>query len=181
MDNPQERLISKDFAAGLIVGEGWFGLTVQKRPRLKTKFGFSIMPRFCLQMQDRATVERFVASLKRWGLAVWVNDTQRGMRVEACGLKRVGRLVEFFLSRLTGQKRLAAMTVKKFIDLRLSKAQCEPYDEREFSLVEIIRQVNAGEKRQRISLAKVREVRAHNKRVRNRWESESSEAICCAS
>ena len=142
MENPQERLVSKEFVAGLIVGEGWFGLTVQKTPRLKMKYGFTIRPRFALQMNDTETMEMVIASMKAWDLPVWVEKTRKGTRIAVGGMKRTKRIAEFFIPLLTGEKRKAAEIVKEFAELRLSKPQNAPYGEDEFHLVERIRGVN---------------------------------------
>lgn len=152
MDNQQERplALSHDFVGGLVTGEGWFGLTMQTTPRLKTKHGYTIVPRFTIQMNDVATMERFIATLDKWGCGYYVprlikrpSKAQReGLRVEIAGMKRVQRFCAEILPHLTGQKREAAAIVSAYVDLRLSKKQADPYGEEEFELVNRLRYVN---------------------------------------
>lgn len=139
MDNPQERLVSREYVAGLITGEGWFGLTVQKTPGLKTKNGFTLRPRFCIQMNDLETMDILANSWKSFGLPLYLIPTSKGIRLEVAGVKRVSRVVEEFLPLLTGRKKMAASIVKEYIDLRLQKPQNSPYGKEEFDLVNRLR------------------------------------------
>ena len=162
MDNPQERLLSKDFIAGLIVGEGWFGLTVQKTPRLKTKYGFTLRPRFAIQMNDEETMSMLRASLDAAGIAYHV--PKDATRVEIAGMQRMVRLTDWILPHLTGDKLRAAKIVREFCDLRMSKKQSEPYGPDEFRLVDKIRAHNAGNgDKAGASLGELRDVRLSQK------------------
>lgn len=152
MGNQQERpqALSHEFVGGLVTGEGWFGLTMQTTPRLKVKHGYTIVPRFAIQMNDFATMERFITSLDEWGCGYYMprltkrpTKAQRdGLRVEIVGMKRVQKFTTLILPHLAGQKREAAAIVKAYVDLRLSKPQASPYGEDEFELVNRLRFVN---------------------------------------
>lgn len=144
MDNQQAKL-SREFVAGLICGEGWFGITSQKQPSLKTKNGFTLRPRFCLQMDDVETMGMVAASAAAWDLPVYIPHMSRaGLRIEVAGCKRVLRWLDFFLPQLTGTKRAAAQIVHDFIVMRLSKPQPSPYGDEEFAFVNRLRTINAG-------------------------------------
>jgi hypothetical protein len=154
LGNQQERpqVLSHDFVGGLITGEGWFGLTMQTTPRLKTKHGYTITPRFAMQMNDFETMSRFLATLDEWECGYYIprlvkrpTKAQRdGLRVEIVGMKRVKKFIDIVVPHLAGQKRQAAEIVQQYVDLRLSKAQAAPYGEEEFELVNRLRYVNGA-------------------------------------
>jgi hypothetical protein len=154
LDNQQERpqVLSAQFVGGLITGEGWFGLTMQTTPKLKVKLGYTITPRFAMQMNDFETMSLFIATLDAWECGHYIprlvkrpTKAQRdGLRVEIVGMKRVKKFVDIVLPHLTGQKREAAEIVQSYVDLRLSRPQAAPYGEREFDLVNRLRYVNGA-------------------------------------
>lgn len=152
MGNQQERpLLSHDFVGGLITGEAWFGLTMQKAPRLKTKHGFTVRPRFALQMNDRETMTALFETFDEWRVPYYVVDHRAkvkswndSLRVEVAGMKRVKKLLEVTRPHIHGDKRRAADLVWEFILLRESKAQADPYGEEEFRIINHLRFVNGG-------------------------------------
>ena len=135
-------MITPDYAAGLICGEGWFGLSVQKVPRLKLKHGFKIEPRFSIQMNDTETMVALGEALKSWGLPVYYDPGKHGTRIGIAGLKRVSKYAEFFGPLLTGKKREAADIVLEFCRIRLEKKAPTPYGAEEAALVNRLRSVN---------------------------------------
>lgn len=145
MENPQERLtLSKEFVAGLIVGEGYFGLSVNKSPRIRTKWGFSIRPAFSMQMNDLETMKAVLAAFKEWELPAYVSEPKgKSLRIDVVGHRRVLKIIEFFGPLLTGDKKRSASIVQEFIELRFSKSQSSPYGDDELELVARLRQVNA--------------------------------------
>jgi len=155
MANQQERLA---FVAGLITGEGWFGLTCQKSVKqLKTKNGFTIYPRFCLQMNDMETMESVAGLFNELGLSYHVSHTKGGMRIEAVGMKRVKRIASTFSPYLQGNKKAAARIILEYIALRESKPQNAPYGDEEFRLVNLLRNVvNAGNGKRQVSSETIR-------------------------
>jgi hypothetical protein len=147
-DNRQERPLSREYVAGLIVGEGCFTIVVSRRAeRLKHKHNFVMKPMFAMSMKDIETMNLVCHALDSWGLSYLREDlTAKSMvRVSAYGIKRVSRIIECFLPYLTGTKRLAAEVVMEFMRLRLSKPQASPYGEEEFALANRLRtEINAG-------------------------------------
>ena len=152
MDNPQGEGLTPEFVAGLIVGEGWFGLQVTKRSAITMRHGFTIMPRFCLQMNDRETMQSVISSWKFWGLPAWIVDGKNNsLRLEGAGHKRLKKIAEFFLPYLTGKKRRAAECVLEYITLRQGKSHQAPYDKEEFALVNKLRfEINDGRLKRRL-------------------------------
>jgi hypothetical protein len=145
MGNPQERLVTKQFIAGLITGEGWFSVTRQKSSDHALRYGFTLRPRFCLSMTDRETMRLVLRTWEHLGLPVRTVDTAGGLRLEIGGMDRVAAILRVFRPLLTGNKRRAADLVQAYIDLRNAKGRAPAhYDEREFSIVGQIRAVNAG-------------------------------------
>jgi hypothetical protein len=147
MDNQQERQLSKDFVGGIITGEGWFGLPVQKNGHLRLRLGFHITPRFCLQMNDKETMLAVSRSFNAWGIGhrIYTPPNGKSFRLEFAGHKRMMRLLDLILPHLYGKKKEAALVVKKFIDLRQSKPFRSPYGQEEFTLVDKLRwEVNDG-------------------------------------
>lgn len=154
MDNQQERpRLDPFFVGGLITGEGWFGLTTQKTPGLKMKHGFTIRPRFAIQMNDRATMEALMDTLKAQGIGFYVVDARAkqkswndSIRIEIGGMKRVKNFLSSYFDYLYGDKKQSAQVVRDYIELRESKAQADPYGEEEFRLVNMLRFLNGGNK-----------------------------------
>lgn len=177
MGNPQERPLSREFIAGLVVGEGYFGITVRRTTRLKMKHGFTLCPVFTLQMRDLVTMRRLVSSLEHYGLSFYVPRSQKhilGERIDMQGMKRVKRFISFIGSHLTGEKATSASIVSEFIELRLSKAQSAPYEEEEFRLVDRILAANSGKNRLVASTGALKDIRSWQRTTKER--SQLSEA-----
>ena len=170
MDNQQERLVSNDFIAGLMAGEGTFTLGVFRKGK-KTR----ITPLFSMQMNDGETMRIVHASLLQQGLpSNMYHRPNRGCwTLQAAGFKRVLRYLETFQPLLTGTKQEAADIVGAFIASRAQVSKYEAYSEYELGLVEKIRTVNGVPGRKRTTLEGVREEQAAR-----RWKTKpgSSEA-----
>ena len=181
LGNPQERLeatlLGHDYVGGLFTGEAWFGLTTQKTPKLKVKNGFTIRPRFAIQMNDLETMTMLADTLTAWGVAHYFNALRKrdenwvqSVRIEVSGCKRVDRLLDEVLPHLTGTKHRAATLVKEFIDLRASKAQASPYGDDELRIVNELRGVNGGNLGNKTLLESSETIRRTLKRVKTRYE-----------
>lgn len=145
-DNQQESpVVSKEFVAGLLVGEGYFGLSIVRNPRLKLKGGFQIVPRFALHMKDEDTMNMVIDAFKDWDLRVYVEPQNKtnGKRISTAGGKSTLPVIQAFLPWLTGNKKQAALLVQEFIGLRRSHPK-RPYDDRETRIVNNLREVNGG-------------------------------------
>jgi hypothetical protein len=176
LGNPQERpeadALSHDAVAGLFVGEAWFGLTTQRTPKLKVKHGFTIRPRFAIQMNDLEAMAALSLTLDKWGIPhsllakkskgeTW-NDSAR---IEIQGCKRLQNLLNVILPHLFGNKRRAAELVLEFIELRASKVQASPYGDDEIRIVNELRAVNGGNRGNKILLESSETIRRTLKRV----------------
>jgi len=136
----------KAYAAGLMTGEGYFGISIVKSPRLKLKHGWKLSPRFAIYMHDKETIEWMASLFEELGLPAYVSARGVGRRIDAQGCKRVRSILSEFLPYLTGQKLRAAQLVSEFIEIRLSVPQNSAYGQREIEIVNELRSVNGGSK-----------------------------------
>lgn len=142
-DNQQERsILSPDFLAGLIVGEGsyFIGIRRQKKP-----YGYyiTVYPAFSMRMNDVETIERVIESFEAHGLDIYRNTAvyHRCVNVSVIGLQQMRRHLDFFLPLLSGKKQQAAEIVSKFTDSRLANAN-KRYLESDIDLLEQLREIN---------------------------------------
>lgn len=171
MDNQQERLVSTDFVAGLITGEGTFTLGVFRKGK-----NVRITPLFSMQMNDGDTMRDAAAALQNAGLPCHIyHRSQRGCwTMQAGGHKRLRRYLDVFLPLLRGKKLEAALIVDEFIRSREGGTKFDPYTDEQLALVDKIRSVNGVPGRKRTAIDDLRGSQ------RNRqWKArpESSEAI----
>ena len=138
MDNQQERLMRLAYVAGLIAGEGWFGITVLRRERK-----LQLVPRFAIQMNDKATILWAADVFKEYGFPHHVTKTQD--RIEIVGLKRLARFLPGIVPLLTGHKQAVAKVVQEWVEYRLTQPyHFVNYTEHDIDLVNRIRTMNAG-------------------------------------
>ena len=149
MDDQQGRLVSLDYIAGLITGEGCFCLAVQRIAARKGQL--RITPIFDIFMSDRETIHIVAESLKSYGLPVYLQDREKAARnhmgIHASGMLRVKRYCETFIPLMTGQKQAAAELVFEFINSRLAverDGKKRPYTYEELHIVEKLRSVNGN-------------------------------------
>ena len=143
----QQRSLSTDFAAGLIVGEGCFYVAEGRRKGQKwTRF----IPGFAISMADKITMNLFIEYAKANNLPLYVQiktpvkGRKEQLRIHVVGLGRTKKWVDHFIPYLTGDKLLAAESVQLFIESRLSKPGRPPYTEEELSFINASRLVNFG-------------------------------------
>lgn len=154
MGNEQVRPLSAEFVAGLLVGESWFGLTVQNTKH----HSWTIRPRFCIQMDDLETMAQVIDFFKENDLPAYiVNPKRGGIRLEVGGIKRVKKLLEFFLPLLTGHKRDVAKVIQEYIDLRLSRPKHSgSWTEMELALANKVKSLNAGNGKRKVTSETIR-------------------------
>lgn len=153
MGNQQERLVSLDFAAGLIVGEGCFCFNI-----VRNNGRGLINPIFQLFMTDRETVEAFYATLKHHRLPGYFQTRpprgnireQYGVRIH--GVKNIKRLADTFIPLLTGEKLQAATLAKEFCDWRLELGEKAGYGPADVDFVAQMRQINGNRTHAKIAL-----------------------------
>lgn len=145
-------MLSLEFVAGLITGEGCFCFSVQRVKRRKAGDGLRITPIFAMYMSDRETVQAVADSLRHHGLPVYQADRPKAGRgqcgVMVNGIARVLRYVDTFEPLLTGQKKRAAEIAGEFCRSRLETPNGAghgyPYSERELELVRESRRNNGN-------------------------------------
>lgn len=145
-----EMILSLDYLAGLIAGEGSFCLAVQHRKHTNTR----IFPIFAIFMADRETIELAAASLRHHGLPVYVTERPKAgngqVGIHISGFKRCRQYCETFIPLMTGQKRQAAQLVLDFIEDReasgAASGKTVPYTDRQKNIVHKLRSVNGNTK-----------------------------------
>jgi len=161
VENQQKRsVLSLDFLAGLIVGEGTFNLIlVRHHDKRDDRDYVAIKPNFKLKMNDLETMELVAATFEHHGLAYYRLDIpgsgniKTAVSFEARGLKRVSRVADLILPYLTGAKREAAQLVADYCAKRFSsKWAWEGYDEEDVATIERLREVNGIAGASRLSL-----------------------------
>lgn len=141
-DNQQERsIVSPEFLAGLIVGEGSYCIAIARN---KATGYISLNPMMSLRMNDLETIDRVCEAFSYYGLDLYRNPAMyhRCASVSVVGCKRLRPHLDFFLPLLTGKKLEAAMIVAEFVDRRLGPKRNLSYTEEDVNLVERLREVN---------------------------------------
>lgn len=154
MDNQQERsTLSLEFLAGLIVGEGSYGIGIVRQ----TKF-IELRPHFTLRMNDLETIDRLQESFAVYRLPLYRTPKLYAgcATVTVTGIKRLRQHLDVFLPLLTGKKAEAAQVVSDFIDRRLTEAFWRNYDETDIQAIERLREIN-GPNARRLSLEILRD------------------------
>jgi hypothetical protein len=155
LDNQQGRSIaSLDFIAGLIVGEGSYGINVHRPKKGKWEF----KPCFSLRMNDVDTIDLLQFSLVEHGLSIYRSPGvyKRCHTVRVDGLLRVKRHLDVFYPLLTGTKKIAAGIVYEFTNYRLGLPQKSKYTEKDISFIERLREVN-GPSARRVPIETLRD------------------------
>ena len=141
MDNQQERLVSLEYIAGLITGEGCFYLAIQQRRNKSPR----VIPGFRIFMNDQETILAASRTLEAHNLPVYLYERKDGgLGIHATGFKRAKRYTETFIPLLTGNKKCAAEIVDSFIDSRMSKNRMEKFSSDELALIESLRRTNGN-------------------------------------
>lgn len=150
MDNPQKRpILSLEFVAGLIVGEGSYWITIA---RSKKKETLEFRPGFSLRMNDLETIDLVQEAFSAYGLSLYrrgdyLYDKGRGKptaQIMVTGLQRMKTHLDVFLPLLTGTKKEAAEVVSAFVDKRLAEGGtwATRYDDEDISYIERLRAIN---------------------------------------
>lgn len=153
MDNQQERLVSLEYVAGLMAGEGSFCFNI-----VRNNGRGLINPVFQLFMTDRDTVEAVYETLHHHDLPGYFytrpakgnSREQYGVRIH--GVKRVKRICETFVPLLTGEKLRAAEITQAFCVRRLSLHEKAGYGPKDVEFVARLRMVNGQRTHNKVSL-----------------------------
>ena len=158
-DNQQERpVLSLDFLAGLIVGEGSYHLAIV----IQRKTGYvEVRPQFSMRMNDLETVDQVIESFHAHGLALYCTPGlyQSCRQVVCYGQKKMRPHLDTFLPLLTGKKLQAAAILDEFLALRADHHK--GYDERDIALIERLRGIN-GPSARRLDIGILRD---HTRRI----------------
>jgi hypothetical protein len=143
MGDQQERLLSLDWAAGLIQGEAHFGFLIWQRRKDSMVF----FPVFQISMKDEWAINRLKDVLAENGISVTIPRAPSlqkvGMhRIAIRGHGRLTRLLEVMMPRLGGDKKKSAQFVYDFLKSRTGKPKASPYSPSEVALVIASREFN---------------------------------------
>lgn len=155
-DNQQERpILSPDFLAGLIVGEGSYFIGI-RRQRKPYGYYITLYPGFGMRMNDHTTVGRVCQAFEHYGLDFYNNTAYKGcVGVTVIGLGQMRKHLDFFLPLLTGKKQRSAQIVSEFTNSRLANTN-KHYTEADVDLVEKLRGIN-GPSRARLPIGILRD------------------------
>jgi len=153
MGNQQERLISLEYVAGLMTGEGSFCFNI-----VRNRGRGVINPVFQMFMTDRETIEFVYSTLKRHDLPGYFytrpakgnSREQYGIRIH--GVKRTKRICDVFVPLLTGEKLRAALIMSGYCERRLSLPEKAGYGPRDVKYVADMREVNGQRTHNKTSL-----------------------------
>jgi len=140
LDDQQERPLSLDWAAGLIVGEGCFGFTLQRKKHNVVR----VTPVFSIGMKDQEAIDTLDRILKEHDLPVYRTGYGEMHTIQVSGLKRLKRYTDVLHPALVGQKKEACRIVGLFVGRRLARPYNSPYSDEEIELVKASRLNNAG-------------------------------------
>jgi hypothetical protein len=113
------KVISDEALAWFFMGEGSFGIHLEKCPRVRT--GFRFVPRALVVNKDLALIREIELWLKLRGFKSQIRKQERPngaiyALTMARGYEPVKRLIEIFLPHLKGVKKREANMLKRFIE-----------------------------------------------------------------
>lgn len=146
-DNQQERpILSLEFLAGLIVGEGSYSLAIARGRKKKPHHRevMEIRPMFSLRMNDLETIDQVQEAFLAYELDIYRNPNlyARCANLSVTGVARMRKHLDVFLPLLTGKKLQAAAVVSEFCNRRLTDAFHKRYTEDDVMLIERLRTIN---------------------------------------
>lgn len=149
-------MLSPGFIGGLIVGEGSYGIYIVQ-PKRNSSY-ITLKPGFSLRMNDLDTIARLCEAFDHYELPYYRGEKlyARCATVQVFGMKRMRKHLDFVLPHLTGVKLEAAQIVDTFVARRLAVKQPTPYDERDVTAIERLREIN-GPSTRRLSLGILRD------------------------
>lgn len=152
MDNQQERLFHIGYLLAMLDGEG----STQFQCKVKTKSGNYYRPKISIFNNNPHIIQQTINALKFLEIPfhVWT-PTKKALekrvvyRIEIVGLKRCKRFAEVVSNYPFGKKERIGV-IKDYIDLRESiettqrqSGHYKSYGEKEYSLVEKLKELNA--------------------------------------
>lgn len=135
--------MTPEFIGGLVVGEGYFGISVRKY-RATSRHMITMLPASSVGMNDVDTIDAVSAFLKESDIAHWVfrHKTKRYAQINIHGLKRLSRFLPWVMPHLTGDKMKCANNLNEYVQYRLGLPHRSPVTERDLQFVRIARSLN---------------------------------------
>lgn len=131
-------MLTVEFLAGLIVGEGSYSIAIARTPR-----SLHLRPTFAMRMNDVETIDLVAQSFAAHGHPLYrLPGLYKGCAsVTAGGVARMRTHLDFILPHLTGTKLDAAAIVSEYCDRRIAVSK-QPYDETDVHFIERLREIN---------------------------------------
>lgn len=163
LGNPQGNLLSKDWLAGLFVGEGCFTIGAFRLKQSKSGW-LRLSPIFSITMSDWDTMQLVVDSMRHYGYKIHVGtqqaESRQGrkpmMRIQSTGIGSVGVIARDFAPLMSGHKKTAAEIVARYCERRLNRHK-RGIDEDDVRDVEEIRAVNGNNGGRKYSVRDLRD------------------------
>lgn len=135
--------MTPEFVAGLMVGEGYFGISVRKQ-RMTNRHGISMLPAASVGMNDVDTLTVVSDYLKEVEIPHWVfrHKTKRYAQINIHGLKRLSRFLPWIEPYLTGDKAKAEANLHEYVQYRLALPHQSPITQRDLEYVRTARSLN---------------------------------------
>lgn len=148
MGNPQERpfRLTPQSVAGLMVGEGYFGISV-RNDRRTSRFKIQMLPSASFGMNDVEAVAQVSAFLTECGIAhvYWKNKKKKHATLNIHGLKRLNIFLPWILPHLFGEKKLCAENLYEYVQYRLSQPHQAMLTDRDLDFVQRARSLNGAQ------------------------------------
>lgn len=148
MGYPQERppSLTPQSVAGLMVGEGYFGISV-RNDRRTNRFKIQLLPQASFAMNDVEAVKVVSDFLREEGIehVYWKHKTKQHAIVNIHGLRRLNIFLPWIMPHLFGQKRECAENLYEYVAYRLSQPHQAMITERDLDFVEKARNLNGSQ------------------------------------
>ena len=148
MDNPQElppRLTPQSIA-GLMVGEGYFGISV-RNDRRTSRFKIQMLPQASFAMNDVEAVRQASEFLTEQGIkhVYWQHKVKKHAVVNIHGLKRLSIFLPWIMPHLFGEKKKCAENLHEYVQYRLAQPHQAMLTDRDLDFVQKARDLNGSQ------------------------------------
>lgn len=148
MGNPQERppRLTPQSIAGLMVGEGYFGISV-RNDRRTSRFKIQMLPQASFAMNDVEAVREASEFLREEGIphVFWKHKTKKHAVVNVHGLKRLNVFLPWLLPHLFGEKKRCAENLYDYVQYRLAQPHQSMITDRDLDFVQRARDLNGAQ------------------------------------
>lgn len=148
MGNPQERpsRLTPQSIAGLMVGEGYFGISV-RNDRRTSRFKIQMLPQASFAMNDVEAVQAASEFLSEQGIehVFWRHKVKKHAVVNIHGLKRLNIFLPWIMPYLWGEKIRCAENLHDYVQYRLSRPHQAMLTDTDLDFVQKARDLNGAQ------------------------------------